>query len=223
MRYKNNSNKIIKNKSDSEYIESKLSKKRNRKKKIKKIKKINKEKISKIPKPLEKCSICLEVVCLKQTNTYFLPCCHCYHTECITPWLEYNVTCPDCRIPVFIQNNDQLDCYNEYANFQRNNYELVRRNISADDNNIGLMFLRNPELFSMDIVEECDVSKIDSLIYREDPTFTEMYEGLFSSDNDNNDDGSDDDGEIQLMYSDSDNNPFARNYVSLHIVYEDSD
>ncbi|CAG9789838.1 unnamed protein product [Diatraea saccharalis] len=45
---------------------------------------------------LEECSICFDVI-LKDQQVTTLPCTHHFHSECITPWLQEQQTCPNCR------------------------------------------------------------------------------------------------------------------------------
>lgn len=50
------------------------------------------------------CSICQETI--KNGDTFRrLPCSetvnHCFHQNCIDPWLERNTTCPNCRCKLF--------------------------------------------------------------------------------------------------------------------------
>lgn len=46
----------------------------------------------------EECSICLDI---DNTNSWtILPCCHKFHGQCISIWLQTNQTCPICRIRV---------------------------------------------------------------------------------------------------------------------------
>ena len=43
------------------------------------------------------CSICLEDFKEGEIAS-ILPCCHIFHQECISPWIEKNNSCPNCRI-----------------------------------------------------------------------------------------------------------------------------
>jgi hypothetical protein len=51
------------------------------------------------------CSICLEAPAPGQAVTTLPYCCHAYHRDCITPWLQEKgrarATCPLCKAPVF--------------------------------------------------------------------------------------------------------------------------
>ena len=47
------------------------------------------------------CSICIEPFTSTQTNI-ILQCNHKYHSHCIKPWLEKELTCPNCRQPLQI-------------------------------------------------------------------------------------------------------------------------
>jgi hypothetical protein len=122
-----------------------------------------------------KCLICLDDV-EKRRNLYFLPCAHYYHKECIETWMEKQIICPICRIPIFIQNFEQLVSYKEYIINGRTNYDLIRRNISTDDNTLALLFVRDIYLFPLDIVEYPQREKISEIIEREvELPFNELY------------------------------------------------
>lgn len=43
------------------------------------------------------CSICLDGI---TKNAMRLSCMHTFHPQCIDPWLDVNLTCPNCRAPV---------------------------------------------------------------------------------------------------------------------------
>eukprot|EP01135_Chromosphaera_perkinsii_P002251 Nk52_evm37s221 gene=Nk52_evmTU37s221 len=60
------------------------------------------------------CSICLEPFQPKE-DVRRLPCKHCFHQECVIPWLSKNCTCPSCRKDL---PTDNL-LYNEERAFQR--------------------------------------------------------------------------------------------------------
>ena len=126
-----------------------------------------------------KCSICLEKI-KAQITAYFLPCCHFFHKNCIDTWVNINVTCPECRIPVFIQTNVQMEAYKIYLTKQKNNYDLVRQNLSTNDTAISLMFMRNPDLFNMEELEDNDSEKFRALYELEDPSFMDLYGSLFT-------------------------------------------
>ena len=46
-----------------------------------------------------KCTICLTSFTLDET-VWQLPCQHCYHSDCIVPWVKYYNSCPTCRAVV---------------------------------------------------------------------------------------------------------------------------
>ena len=65
------------------------------------------------------CQICLEDIEKKEINDenfIFLPCAHGFHINCISKWLEVNNKCPICKIPYFIQTEEQLNNYNTLGN-----------------------------------------------------------------------------------------------------------
>jgi hypothetical protein len=132
-----------------------------------------------------KCSICLEDI-KKRKKAFFLPCCHYFHRDCVEEWLEINITCPECRIPIFIQDNDQYETYVQYNIDQKNDTDYVRRNIQNNDNAIAIRFIRNPELFDLENVEYEDFDKFEIVINQHDPTFQELY-GHMNSDIENSD------------------------------------
>jgi len=86
-----------------------------------------------------KCSICLSYI--DKNDKHFLPCCHYYHVTCIEPWLQKNITCPICKMPVFIQTYDQYIEYNKFLTFQRNNLDNTE-NILSGDHNMALLFIK---------------------------------------------------------------------------------
>lgn len=140
--------------------------------------------VVKIPKRIKipifgKCSICLESI-IRKSAAHFLPCCHSYHRVCVDTWLEKNVTCPECRIPIFIQSHEQLESYHQFSDLQKNNPHIRRDNIQLNDNAISMRFLRNPTLFSVLELEPQDDAKVQALIHRRDPSLFELYSVLFS-------------------------------------------
>jgi E3 ubiquitin-protein ligase RNF115/126 len=44
----------------------------------------------------QSCPVCKDDFCLKETAIH-LPCKHCFHEDCIKPWLQERNTCPTCR------------------------------------------------------------------------------------------------------------------------------
>lgn len=84
---------------------------------------------------INKCSICLDNIC---KETEFLPCCHFFHKICIEAWLDKNITCPECRIPIFIQNTEQLTSYNDYI-------KILNNDLSSDLSNdvANLLFIQS--------------------------------------------------------------------------------
>lgn len=65
------------------------------------------------------CQICLDEIEKKEINGdnfIFLPCAHGFHINCINKWLEINSKCPICKIPHFIQTEEQLNNYNTLEN-----------------------------------------------------------------------------------------------------------
>lgn len=129
-----------------------------------------------------KCTICLDRIFTKFKN--WLPCAHFFHDQCISEWLKDNITCPECRIPVFIQDDEQLLLYNNFLIKKRNDIELIRQNIFTNDYNLALMFIRDPRLFNVDVIEDDETyEKFQALIETDIPEFTdETYAYLFDAD-----------------------------------------
>lgn len=127
-----------------------------------------------------KCCICLDDI-KKPKHAQYLPCCHFFHKICIDKWLEKNTTCPECRIPIFIQDFIQYDSYLKYYTEQKNDLNLVRQNISTNDNAISLRFIQDCELFDIDDIEYNDINKIQALIYSPEPSFEDIYAHLIYS------------------------------------------
>lgn len=127
----------------------------------------------------EKCTICQYEV-EDKSELLFLPCCHFYHPPCIIPWIKTNITCPECRIPIFIRSHEEMDVYNEFKEEQRVNPELIRDNVLINDNSLALMFIRDPELFSISQAPDSreDNSKILSIIKRPEISLSERYRDL---------------------------------------------
>jgi len=117
----------------------------------------------------------------------FLPCCHLYHNKCITHWLQKNTTCPECRIPIFIQNLEQLEEYNLFKKAKMIDPELRRQNIPVNDTSISIMFLRNADLFTLDedvISDDISISKIETISNMPEPNISELYANMFSDEED---------------------------------------
>jgi RNA polymerase-binding transcription factor DksA len=129
-----------------------------------------------------KCTICLDRIFTKFKN--WLPCAHFFHDQCISEWLKDNITCPECRIPVFIQDDEQLLLYNNFLIKKRNDTELIRQNIFTNDYNLALMFIRDPNLFNVNVIEDDETyEKFQTLIETDAPEFTdETYAYLFDVD-----------------------------------------
>jgi len=51
----------------------------------------------------EACSICMDLFTSTQTNS-ILQCNHKFHSQCIREWLEKELTCPLCRLPIVLTN-----------------------------------------------------------------------------------------------------------------------
>jgi len=47
------------------------------------------------------CSICLEQFDEEISDKILLKCNHMFHKDCLVPWLECSMSCPDCRTSVF--------------------------------------------------------------------------------------------------------------------------
>lgn len=110
------------------------------------------------------CSICLDQIVFDINNknakpTKFLPCCHFFHKICINEWLDKSITCPECRIPIFIQNSEQLISYNAYS--------LTYKSSSSrpiNDGMLPLLFMSNNSLFPLEDLERNDNIKFTNLI-----------------------------------------------------------
>lgn len=139
-----------------------------------------------INKYLKKCSICLENI----RSPTFLPCCHHFHSSCIQEWTDNNnVICPDCRIPMFIQDHDQLDDFNAFKINKLSTPNI--ENISISDNSLALIYIRDPRYLSQPI-DASSSQKIHALRNTEDPDFIERYNDII------NDSSEDDDNEYDL-------------------------
>ncbi len=83
------------------------------------------------------CSICLECIEFNKERSeepYFLPCMHYFHEKCIYAWLRGKVTCPICRIPIFIKSAEQLEEFNVFVE--------QNKSVSNDINIIAREFMR---------------------------------------------------------------------------------
>jgi len=47
------------------------------------------------------CSICLEECDEEMSDKISLSCNHVFHKDCLVPWLQCGMSCPECRAPVF--------------------------------------------------------------------------------------------------------------------------
>lgn len=125
------------------------------------------------------CSICLDSI--PESNLHFLPCCHYFHKECIDTWLELKVTCPECRVPIFIQTHYQLHEYKIYLDKEQSRQSLMSRyGIATNDDSVSLMFMRDPNMFHLEAVESTDLEKFRSIIYYPEPAFRELYADVYT-------------------------------------------
>lgn len=70
------------------------------------------------------CSICLSKIYKQKIK---LNCNHFYHKECLKEWLNYNNTCPICRIEI---DNEIINIINNNNNIINNN--IINNNINCD-------------------------------------------------------------------------------------------
>jgi hypothetical protein len=110
------------------------------------------------------CSICLDQIVFDINNkntksTKFLPCCHFFHKKCINEWLDKSITCPECRIPIFIQNSEQLISYNAYSLTYK-----PSSNRPINDVMLPLFFMSDNSLFPLEDLEHDDNIKFTNLI-----------------------------------------------------------
>jgi hypothetical protein len=133
-------------------------------------------------KYVKKCCICLDVI----RNATFLPCCHHFHNACIEEWSSNNnIICPECRIPMFIQDHDQLD---EFNTFKVNKLIMPNlENLSLSDNSLALIYIKDPKYMHQPI-DSGSSQKIQNIRSTEDPDFIERYNDII---NDSSDDESD--------------------------------
>lgn len=54
------------------------------------------------------CAICLEDY-EKDQEIRYLPCGHCFHSQCILQWLPNNKTCPFCKMEIDSKENPKTD------------------------------------------------------------------------------------------------------------------
>jgi hypothetical protein len=157
-----------------------------KKKKIEKEKDIIeiKEKIIPIKINFGKCSICQYNI-KKNKNPYFITCGHCFHEECITPWLDTKIICPNCSCPTYIQDPDQYEYYNAYVKQQQEDPDNIKENIPTNDNALALAFVKSESLFPMEYVEYESISKIQAFRDEEELPFN-GHHYVFSSDDDYN-------------------------------------
>ncbi|GFV88560.1 e3 ubiquitin-protein ligase RNF126 [Trichonephila clavipes] len=52
------------------------------------------------------CTVCMDDFSLREKAKQ-LPCSHLYHEKCITPWLERQATCPNCRDVIQVQRKNK--------------------------------------------------------------------------------------------------------------------
>ena len=132
-------------------------------------------------KYIKKCSICLDDI----KDVTFLPCCHHFHNSCIQEWSNNNVICPDCRIPMFIQDPEQLDDFNSFKlnKLTKPNIE----NISISDNSLALLFIKDPKYLSQP-VDASSSQKIQKIRNTEDPDFISRYNDIINESSDEDDD-----------------------------------
>jgi len=135
-------------------------------------------------KYIKKCSICLDSII---RNATFLPCCHHFHDNCIQKWSNNNnIICPECRIPMFIQDHDHLEDFNSFKINKLATPNL--NNISISDNSLALIYIKDPKHLSKSI-DTSSSQKIQNIRNTEDQDFIERYQDII-------DDSSDDESDI---------------------------
>jgi hypothetical protein len=175
----NNTNNITNNNRHIRFKSPKKSNKVKRRIGTTKIIKSTRDKIR-----ISKCCICLEY--LVNHEKYYLPCCHFYHKECIDPWINTKIICPECRIPIYIHDHDEFIAYNKFLIEQRSNPELVRDNISINDNNISLMFIKHTYNYDVDDLEFIQSDKVRDMANKEED-LSERYADLIAEYDDSDD------------------------------------
>lgn len=132
-------------------------------------------------KYIKNCCICLEVI---KTATY-LPCCHHFHSSCIQKWSDNNnIICPECRIPMFIQDHEQLDDFNTFKIDKLTFPNL--ENLSLSDNSLALIYVKDPKYLSQPI-DPISRQKIQNIRNTEDPDFIERYHDIIDDSSDDDD------------------------------------
>jgi|GEM_PF-5266445 len=92
----------------------------------------------------KKCPICLEKI--NQKYIYFLPCSHFFHEKCISYWLENNITCPNCRVPIFIKSLNQYLTFLKFIDNAQNNNIYLPENYPLDYNSLAILFARRSQV-----------------------------------------------------------------------------
>lgn len=131
-------------------------------------------------KYIKKCCICLDVI----RKAAFLPCCHHFHDKCIQEWSNNNIICPECRIPIFIQDHDQLDDFNSFKIDKLTVPNL--ENLSLSDNSLALIYIKDPKHLSQPI-DPISRQKIQHIRNSEDPDFIERYHDIINDSSDESD------------------------------------
>jgi len=133
-------------------------------------------------KYIKKCCICLDTI----RKPTFLPCCHHFHNTCIQEWSNNNnIICPECRIPMFIQDRDQLEDFNT---FKINKLIIPNlENISISDNSLAFLYVKDSKFLSQPI-DPISRLKIQNIRNTEDPDFIERYQDIIDDSSDDDDD-----------------------------------
>jgi len=69
---------------------------------------------------INECSVCKEEFELKQ-KVMKIPCNHCFHNDCILPWLKERNSCPVCRFELPTDDQDYENLKNQKRNMVRGN------------------------------------------------------------------------------------------------------